>query len=72
MTDNLEDGLKPSEPLKVTATHWFDLSDRKGRGGVSDNIRGLIGMAMDLQQQQDDVDLFHPVFAFYKAGVAYR
>uniref|UniRef100_A0A0D2YEK4 Uncharacterized protein n=1 Tax=Fusarium oxysporum (strain Fo5176) TaxID=660025 RepID=A0A0D2YEK4_FUSOF len=42
------------EPLKVTATHWFDLSDRKGRKDVLSNIRGLVSMAMYCHQQQDD------------------
>jgi hypothetical protein len=45
--EDLNLGQIPSEPLKVTATHWFDLSDIKGRRGVLDNIRGLVGMAVD-------------------------
>ncbi|KAF5591544.1 uncharacterized protein FSUBG_10470 [Fusarium subglutinans] len=47
--DDLNLGQIPSEPLKVVATHWFDLSDTKGRRGVLDNIRGLVGMALDHQ-----------------------
>ncbi|KIL83657.1 hypothetical protein FAVG1_13115 [Fusarium avenaceum] len=39
------DGKFPSEPLKVTATDWFNLSDPKGRQGVYDNIRGLVASA---------------------------
>ncbi|KAJ9413760.1 hypothetical protein FOXG_16406 [Fusarium oxysporum f. sp. lycopersici 4287] len=46
-------GQLPSESLKVTATHWFDLSAVEGRRGVLNNIRGLLGMAMDRQPQQD-------------------
>ncbi|KAF4949955.1 hypothetical protein FGADI_8556 [Fusarium gaditjirri] len=45
----MESGELPAEPLKVTATHWFDLSDVKGRKGVLENIRGLVGMAMDYE-----------------------
>ncbi|KAH7220459.1 uncharacterized protein BKA55DRAFT_743943 [Fusarium redolens] len=45
--DELGNGSLPSQPLKVTATQWFDLSDRDGRSGVLENIRGLVGMAMD-------------------------
>ncbi|KAF4502373.1 hypothetical protein FAGAP_1434 [Fusarium agapanthi] len=47
--EDLNLGQIPSEPLKVAATHWFDLSDIKGRRGVLDNIRGLVGMALDYQ-----------------------
>ncbi|GKU08414.1 hypothetical protein FLAG1_11213 [Fusarium langsethiae] len=44
--DKMDAGLLPIEPLKVTATHWFDLSDVKGRKGVLNNLRGLVGMAL--------------------------
>jgi hypothetical protein len=54
--EDLNLGESPSEPLKVTATHWFDLSDRKGRRGVLDNIRGLVDIAIDSHQQQDDAN----------------
>ncbi|KAF5562522.1 hypothetical protein FPHYL_5618 [Fusarium phyllophilum] len=54
--EKMNAGLLPIEPLKVTATHWFDLSDVKGRKGVLDNIRGLVGMALDYEPPEDDGD----------------
>ncbi|RKL01295.1 hypothetical protein BFJ68_g12384 [Fusarium oxysporum] len=45
--EDLQAGDGPSEPLKVTATYWFDLSDKRGRRGVLENIQGMVGMAMD-------------------------
>ncbi|RKK06979.1 hypothetical protein BFJ66_g12444 [Fusarium oxysporum f. sp. cepae] len=45
--EDLQAGDGPSEPLKVTATYWFDLSDKRGRRGVLENIQGMVGMVMD-------------------------
>ncbi|KAM5365848.1 hypothetical protein ACJA88_012362 [Fusarium oxysporum] len=39
--EDLQAGDGPSEPLKVTATYWFDLSDKRGRRGVLENIQGM-------------------------------
>ncbi|EWY80029.1 hypothetical protein FOYG_16827 [Fusarium oxysporum NRRL 32931] len=52
----MKTGQLPMEPLKVTATHWFDLSDVKGRKGVLDNIRGLVGMALHHESDESDGD----------------
>ncbi|KAF5971629.1 hypothetical protein FBULB1_9106 [Fusarium bulbicola] len=50
----MKTGELPTEPLKVTATHWFDLSDVKGRKGVLDNIRGLVGLALHHEPHDED------------------
>lgn len=52
----MKTGQLPMEPLKVTATHWFDLSDVKGRKGVLDNIRGLVGMVLHHESDESDGD----------------
>ncbi|PCD25412.1 hypothetical protein AU210_014519 [Fusarium oxysporum f. sp. radicis-cucumerinum] len=48
--EDLQAGDGPSEPLKVTATYWFDLSDKRGRRGVLENIQG---MYEDLVKQRE-------------------
>ncbi|KAG4282258.1 hypothetical protein FPRO04_13334 [Fusarium proliferatum] len=52
----MKTGQLPMEQIKVTATHWFDLSDVKGRKGVLDNIRGLVGMALHHESDESDGD----------------
>ncbi|KAJ5611942.1 hypothetical protein N7528_009047 [Penicillium herquei] len=50
MSDEYMDDLEQDEPehrLNVTATHWFDLSEKSGRQGVLSNLMAIMSRAIN-------------------------
>ncbi|RKK31171.1 hypothetical protein BFJ66_g15968 [Fusarium oxysporum f. sp. cepae] len=45
--DDLKEGDVPTQPLTVTVTEWFNLSQKKGRTAVLKNVYSLIDLAKD-------------------------
>lgn len=45
--DDLKEGDVPTQPLTVTVTEWFNLSQKKGRTAVLKNVYSLIDLAKE-------------------------
>lgn len=45
--DDLKQGDVPTQPLTVTVTEWFNLSQKKGRTAVLENVYSLIDLAKE-------------------------
>jgi hypothetical protein len=45
--DDLKEGGVPTQPLTVTVTEWFDLSQKKGRTAMLKNVYSLIDLAKE-------------------------